>query len=352
MRWQNIFLASFFIFGFGCAKMIAKTGLITTAELTGELGKELQKYDLPYVVGKGMPSNILLLETALSVDPENWKILSTLAQLYCVWGFGFVEDENLEEAKKLYKKGYEYGKLALYYKNGDFRKKLDENAPPEELAKTIKEDDIEPAFWMTICLGYWISASKGSPEAVAEISRMRAFIDRLIELDPDFFYGGPILLKATYYATAPTILGGGPVKAKIWFKKAFEVAQDSLLPYFVYARFYATLLKDRTEKEVYLEEISRVTQKIEQYKKNLQTVQDEKIKQGLEKRIKELEEYLDEIKKNEELFTDKTGVQIFEETVEYILNYKTKEGSYSMLSNEIAKMKVKRLLEMKDELFW
>ena len=354
-----------FIFGLfssllviSCQKQIAQMGLITTAELVGDLSPEVQKYDIPFVVGEGLPSNILLLESALSIDPENEKILSTLAEMYCSYGAGFVEDRDIDKAKLLYHKGYQYAEKALSVKNGDFREALEKlkknQASPEDLAKTITEEDVKEAFWYASCLGYWISASKGSPESVAEISKLLAFVDRLIEVKKDFMYGGPLLLKATFLATAPSILGGSPVKAKYYFTETFKISKGKfLLAKVVYAQFYATLLKDRTEKEIYEEEIERLKNKIESYKNTIEQTDDPEIKRKLEEQKKKIEKDLKWLSSEEvaALFSDKTGEQIFEETINEILEADSYALPDAVLPNEIAKEKAKILLQKKAELF-
>ena len=66
-------------------------------------------------------------------------------------------------------------------------------------------------------------------------------MERVIELDESFFFGGAHMFFGTIYAARPPMLGGDIEKAKLHFNKCFEYAKKSfLIPYVYYAKFYAT----------------------------------------------------------------------------------------------------------------
>ncbi|GBD03201.1 hypothetical protein HRbin19_00482 [bacterium HR19] len=358
MDLKRVWVFFFFVVFGATSCSIQKLAIVMTAEATGEAAQEIQKYDVPFIVGAGIPANLLILETGRLLDPENEKILSNLAETYCSYGSGFVEDYDQEKANILYYKGYKYAEQALSLKNKEFARVLEKlkkgEGSPEELAKTLRKKDIKEAFWYTACLGYWISTSKGSPESVVEISKMLALVDKLIELDENFFYGGPLLLKATFYASAPNILGGSPVKAKIYFDKVFKKTGGKFyLAKAVYAQFYATLLKDRTEKEVYEEELARLEDKIKSYDDIIANTEDPNIRAKLQSQVENFKRELEELKKKEvaELFSEKTGEQIFDEVIQEILDAKLEENPEIALINAIAKEKAKILKERKSQYF-
>jgi hypothetical protein len=73
-----------------------------------------------------------------------------------------------------------------------------------------------------------------SPERVA-------MMQRVLELDESYFYGGAHLFFATIYSSRPKMLGGDIEKSRQHFERCFEFAQEKfLLPYVYYARYYAT----------------------------------------------------------------------------------------------------------------
>jgi len=349
-------ILSFIFLSSGCN--IQKLAIVMTAEATGNAAKEIQKYDLPFIVGAGIPSNLLILETGRLLAPDNPLILASLAETYCSYGSGFVEDYDPEKANILYYKGYKYAEQALSIINKKFRVTLEKvrkgEVAAEELAKTIEKKHIREAFWYTACLGYWIATAKGSPESVVEISKMIALVDRLIELDEDYFYSSPLLLRATFYATAPSILGGSPVKSKIYFDRVFKKTNGKfLLAKAVYAQFYATLLKDRTEKEVYQEEIERLKEKIKSYEEIVAETEDPEIKAKLSQQLENFKKELQDIdnEKVASLFSDKTGEQIFDETIEEILATPVDILPEATLVNAVAKEKAKLLKGKRDQYF-
>ncbi|MDW8087602.1 MAG: TRAP transporter TatT component family protein [Candidatus Calescibacterium sp.] len=360
MKGRIFIVAAFFLFGgsFLYSCNIRRIALIATAETTADFAPEAQKYDVAFIAAAGIPSNIMIMETARRLDPDNPKILGALAQIYCSYGFGFVEDQSVERAQILYYKGYQYAERTLALKNKKFAETLEKlknnEAFPEDLAKTLTKDDIKDGFWYGSCLAYWIAASGGSPESVAEISKMVAVLDRLIELDDSFFYGGPLLLRASFYATAPSILGGSPVKSKILFDRAMKKSDGKfLLAKLAYARFYASLLKDKKEKELYEEEIQRLKDKIKGYESTIAEIQDQEIKAKFQSQLEKMRKELEEISKPEvaKLFSDRTGEQIFDETIKEIFETKSDVLPDAVLPNEIAKEKAKKLLERRADIF-
>lgn len=346
----------FLVLSLSCS--IQKMALVMTAETTAKFAPEVQKYDLPFIVSAGLPTNILIMETARALEPENHKILEALAEIYCSYGFGFVEDEDLDRARLLYYKGYQYAEKALSLKNKRFAEALQKLARneilPEELAKTITKKDIKTAFWYGSCLAYWINSAGGSPESVAELSKMLAVVDRLIELDEGFFYGGPLLLRASFYATAPSVLGGSPVKARIFFERAFKKSDGKfLLAKAVFVRFYATLLKDKKEREIYDEEIQRLQDRVESYRAIREEAEEPEVKAKFDEQIRKLEGELAELKREDvsSIFSQKTGEQLFDEITAQILETSSDVLPDAVLTNEIAKEKVKKFINKRKEFF-
>ena len=71
-------------------------------------------------------------------------------------------------------------------------------------------------------------------------------MDRLLELDDTFYYGGTHALLAVYYVSRPEMFGGQSDEAQFHFKEAFEISESKyLLWQYLYARYYAVQLKDK-----------------------------------------------------------------------------------------------------------
>ena len=144
------------------------------------------------------------------------------------------------------------------------------------------------AFWNSFCRAAYVNLNRDDPDAVAELPKVMPVVERVAELTPDYYYNGSYAMLGTYYALRPKILGGDPVKAKLNFDKALQGGGGGfLLNAYMSARMYAVAAQD--------------------------------------------EDY-------------------FLKTLNAILDAELKDDD-ARLPNEVAKLKAKKLLEKKDELF-
>jgi hypothetical protein len=167
-----------------------------------------------------------------------------------------------------------------------------------ELKGAVKDGAVEPraldadtapvAFWHTFCRAAYVNLNRDDPDAVAELPKIMPVAERVAELAPDYYYNGAYAMLGTYYALRPKILGGDPEKAKLNFDAALRGGGAGfLLNAYMAARMYAVAAQD--------------------------------------------EEY-------------------FVKTLNAVLAAELKDDA-SRLANEVAKLKAKKLLEKKDELF-
>jgi len=83
-------------------------------------------------------------------------------------------------------------------------------------------------------------------EAMAEIPKVVSLMQRVLELDEGFYYGGPHLFLAVYHLSRPKAYGGDPERAHRHFEKAFELSQERfLMAHVLYAKYYARQTFDR-----------------------------------------------------------------------------------------------------------
>jgi len=186
-------------------------------------------------------SDLKLLEGILKSDPENKKYLLMASQGFAAYALGFVEDENPQRAKQLYWRGRNYG-LQVLRKNKNFQRTEDQELEIflQSLNKFDKKD-VPALFWTANNWGNFINLSMNDPIALADLPRVQAMMERVIELDDSYFFGGAHLCLGTLFAVRPPILGGDMKKAKAHFDRCFELSQGKfLLPSVYYARYYLT----------------------------------------------------------------------------------------------------------------
>jgi hypothetical protein len=226
----------------------------------------------PQYVKDALPANLQLMEILIKNDPCNKALLVNAAQGFCGYALMFLEDETPERASVFYAKGEAYSARAL------------KGLTPEK----AKKKDVPQLFWNTFCKALYININRDKPEAVAELPTLEPAIDRLLALDPAYYYNGPRSLKGAYYSIRPRMFGGDPDKAKAYFDLALKDAGAGfLLNRFMYAKMAAVAAQD---------------------------------------------------------------AELFERLLGSVLEAETPDGD-ARLANEVAKLKSKKLLEKKDELF-
>jgi tetratricopeptide (TPR) repeat protein len=220
---------------------IPTKGLTTAAvgSLLEDIATSSAKQSDISIIRDGTPAYLMLIDGLIEAHPRNEKLLLAGAKAYSSYAALFAE-ENREKAKGLYFKGKQYGIRALSKRRG-FKelvpKPLDQFQP---CLKGLGRKDVPALFWTASCWGSWISLSTDSVEAMAEIPKVICMVQRVLELDEGFYYGGPHLFMGVYHASRPKAYGGDPEKARHHFEKAFELGQDKfLMAHVLYAKYYA-----------------------------------------------------------------------------------------------------------------
>ena len=181
---------------------------------------------------------------------------------------------------------------ALYEKGGAFALKA------LTLRGAVKEGRVSPealdknsapaAFWHTFCRAAYVNLNRDDSDALAELPKIMPLAEKVAELTPSYYYNGSYAMLGTYYALRPKLMGGDPDKAKLNFDKALQGAgADFLLNSYMAAKMYAVAAQDQ---------------------------------------------------------------EYFEKALNAILAAELKDDD-ARLPNEVAKIKTKKLLEKKDDLF-
>lgn len=203
-----------------------------------------------------IPENISLLETFLESDPQNEQILLLLSQAYTGYALGFVEDENVERAKSLYKKGRDYG-LRILMKNKNFADSW--NSDEKEFYSAVKmfsREDVPALFWSANAWGNLINISIDDPNELVDLYKVNAMMEAVLEKDENYFFGSAHLYFGTIKATTPKILGGDEDGAKIHFEKSLKIGNRKfLLPFYFYAKSYAVQTQNKELFENLLNEV-------------------------------------------------------------------------------------------------
>ena len=154
--------------------------------------------------------------------------------------------------------------------------------------ETAEKKDAHALFWATFCKASYLNINRDKPEAIAEIPTLEPAALKLLELEHGYYYNGAQSILGAYYAIRPRMLGGDPDKAKAHFELALKgPGENFLLNRYMYAKLGAVAAQDQ---------------------------------------------------------------ELFEKLLNSVIAAETRDGG-TRLPDEIARIKAKKLLEKKDELF-
>jgi tetratricopeptide (TPR) repeat protein len=100
----------------------------------------------------------------------------------------------------------------------------------------------------------WIMLNLDKPAALAQLTRSQACLERVMEIDANYFYGLPYILMGASLAAMPLV--GDINQAKDYFETALKLSNRKFfLTQYYYARFYAVRVQD---KELFLKLIQEI----------------------------------------------------------------------------------------------
>ena len=217
------------------------------------------------MVEKGIPGNIKFLEAILENNPDNYKLLVLLSRLYAAYSFGFFEGKlessligksdsvlsghNLikESVNRYYLKGADYALRAIESHHPGAGEKLKIPESADYLLKTMSKEDVPALFWYGFNLSALINNNLDSVLLLSKAYLIEKIMKRIIELDPEYFFGGPHLILLSYYSSLPPY-SDDKLELSLFHYKKLKERKDGpfLLADLYFARYY---LYRKQEKE-------------------------------------------------------------------------------------------------------
>ena len=253
-------ILSLMILTTGCSLQKLTADQTADALYTGQSAMESEE-DIEFA-RTALPGSLKTVETFLQSSPENEKFLEMLAKGYFSYAFGFIEwDLERAEIGAAEEETIDLlrSRAVIHYmRSSAFGWRLLDNEDVQKaatsgnrgaLVKALKTetdvDDVPGLFWAAYGWGAAINLSQDNPDMVAQQELVVAMMERVVELDADYFFGGPLLFFAVYHLSVPPALGGKPEKAKQYFDSAMKrFGNKNLLVPYLGARFYAATMQD------------------------------------------------------------------------------------------------------------
>jgi hypothetical protein len=205
---------------------------------------------------EALGSNLKLIEAMIKSDPENEQFLIFATQGYNSYALAFCEDDSVERARVFYLRAKDYG-MRVLLKNKKFKASLDGDITAfREAVKTFDKDDVPAIFWTAFSWGSYINITRTDVAGLADLSKVQALIEFVIEKDSSFYHGGAYLFLGTIEGSTPKSIGGNPDKSKEYFEKCLTLNGGKfLMTQLYYARTYAVATQDQPLFESLLKQV-------------------------------------------------------------------------------------------------
>jgi hypothetical protein len=214
-----------------------------------------QETDLELAQG-AMPANLKLLEGMIIEDPGNTRLHLYAAEGFYGYTFGFVEMQDSNRARNLYRRCYEHARVALQQSGVTLDPETSTPAELEAAVGKVGKKAVPAMFWTASCLANWVNLNRDSPAGIAELTSAATLMQRVIALDDTFYHGGPHLFFGVYYGGRSPLFGGNFRLSEEHFRRAAEINDDKLLVVDVLQAEY--LDRQRLDREAFHTHLTRV----------------------------------------------------------------------------------------------
>lgn len=235
----------------GCASVMA----LATGGLASNLSAAMADQNDPETVEAGAPAYLLLIDGFILDNPKSEELLRAGSKLYSAYAGVFVKD--VPRAQRLSTKSRHYAERALCRHRAalcglgarpfdEFRAALD----------GLRAADVPALYTLAAAWAGWIQAHSGDWNAIAELPKVRAAMERVVALDEGYDHGSARLYLGVMTSLVPAALGGKPEEGRDHFERAIVLSQGrDLMAKVEYARRYARLVFDRPLHDRLLNEV-------------------------------------------------------------------------------------------------
>ncbi len=179
-------------------------------------------------------------EEAHQGDPHNPVPLLALSRAYYFKADAFLAHSQQGEKAELeaYQKGVDYGERALLLFEPEFEQKMRAGDDFEAAISGINRAGVPAAYWYCVNLGRFAS-KKGLAQRLFYKDKLRAAMERILEIAPEFFYGAADRYLGAFYALLPSIAGKDLARSSTHFEASLKRAPQYLPTRVVKAEFLA-----------------------------------------------------------------------------------------------------------------
>lgn len=184
-------------------------------------------------------------EQHLAAKADDGVAMAKLARAHYLLGDGYMrlagEDERMLTTLE---KGVEYGERAMMAISPKFAERVKAGEKVEAAIESLGVEGIDAVYWYAACLGKF-AEKKGFTTVLFYKDRIYAVMQRVLQLNPDYFFAAPHRYFGAFYAKAPSFAGGDMAKSKEHFDKAISMQPAYFGTKVLYAEFYGIKQDDK-----------------------------------------------------------------------------------------------------------
>ncbi len=235
-----------------------------SASLANRLNRAILDHDDPSTVRAGAPAYMLMVDAMLfeeDGDDPNPDILIAGSRLYGAYAAVFLK--NSWRAKRMAKKARNMASQALCMRSSDLCGIEKKPFPAyHSLLKKVEKDDLPTLYAFATAWVGMIQTNDNTLDAMAELPKVEALMERVVALDPEFERGRPHLFLGVMRSQIPPAMGGKPEKGRYHFEEAIRISNGrDLLVKVKFARYYARLMFDKPLHQKLLRSVLRANPK-------------------------------------------------------------------------------------------
>jgi len=243
MRLPLLLIASFVLTSCTMGQVLVQPALPLVDNSIEQLNREtdLKKAE------KSVTGNLKILQRMIKLDPKNAQLQTYAAQGLYGLSYGFREESQPQSASELYLRGMKHGITALQL-NGANNLLGVTIADFDKQVSGMRKSDVAAMFWTASNWGKWIDMHRDDPDALAQLPRATALMQRVIELEDSFYYGGAHMYFGVFYGSRAPTIGGNFRKSRAYFDHARKITNGKLLiPDLLQAQYLARQEFNRKE---------------------------------------------------------------------------------------------------------
>ena len=251
-----VLLLSIFLTLSGCNTLVSSA----TKDLADNLSQAIQNQNDPDTVRQGAPAYLIMIDSFIQGSPDDTSLLIAGSSLYGSYAGAFAT-EDPDRSRRLTEKSLQYALHALCVELPDLCTISQQRFPEfqQALQKTGKKDLPVLNAWGIAWAG-WIQSRTDDWAAIADIPKVKAIMQRVVDLDPAWDNGNAQLYMAVLNAFLPAAMGGKPDLAREYFEQAIALSEGkNLMAKTLYARYYARMVFDRELHDNLLNEVLSAT---------------------------------------------------------------------------------------------